>query len=193
MNNQAKRFLVLVGLIVGAMILSIVARSLPHIPNFAPIAAIALFSGAYFLQRKWAFAITFLALFASDFALQIQYWMGTRDFAGFYPNMIFVYGAIAMVLGIGFLLKNKVSALNVLGGAIGGSVLFYIVSNFGVWLLGTMYSKSFAGLIECYVAGIPFYRGTILGDVIYSAILFGAFELILQAKSSWKLAPYQAK
>lgn len=188
MSDQTKRFLVLVGLIVSAIVLSIVLRAFPHIPNMAPIAAIALFSGAYFVKKQWAFAITFLALFLSDFALQIQYWVGAREFAGFYPNMIFVYGAIAMVLGIGLLIKNRVNPLTVLGGAVGGSMLFYLVSNFGVWLMGTMYTKTFAGLMECYVAGIPFYRGTLFGDVIYSAILFGAFGLILQSKETWKLA-----
>ncbi|MEZ5004603.1 MAG: DUF6580 family putative transport protein [Chitinophagales bacterium] len=188
MSDQAKRFLVLVSLIASAIVLSIVLRAFPHIPNMAPIAAIALFSGAYFAKKQWAFVITFLALFLSDAVLHIQYLIGVREFVGFYPNMIFVYTGIAMVIGIGLLMRNKVNAFTVLGGALSGSVLFYIISNFGVWLMGTMYSKTFAGLIECYVAGIPFYRGTLMGDVIYSAILFGAFGFILQSKTNWKLA-----
>ncbi|MCB0501395.1 MAG: hypothetical protein KDD32_01835 [Bacteroidetes bacterium] len=172
----------------SAIVLSIVLRAFPHIPNMAPIAAIALFSGAYFAKKQWAFVITFLALFLSDAVLHIQYLIGVREFAGFYPNMIFVYTGIAMVIGIGLLMRNKVNAFTVLGGALSGSVLFYIISNFGVWLMGTMYSKTFAGLVECYVAGIPFYRGTLMGDVIYSALLFGAFGFILQSKTNWKLA-----
>ncbi|MEZ5024435.1 MAG: DUF6580 family putative transport protein [Chitinophagales bacterium] len=90
------------------------------------------------------------------------------------------------------LIKNRINPLTVLGGAVGGSMLFYLVSNFGVWLMGTMYTKTFAGLMECYAAGIPFYRGTLFGDVIYSAILFGAFGLILQSKETWKLAKVKA-
>lgn len=189
MSDQAKRFLVLVSLIASAIVLSIVLRAFPHIPNMAPIAAIALFSGAYFAKKQWAFVITFLALFLSDAVLHIQYLIGVREFAGFYPNMIFVYLGFALVIGIGFLMRSRVNVLSFIGGTLSGSMLFYIVSNFGVWLMGTMYSKTFAGLVECYVAAVPFYfYGTLKGDIMYSVLLFGAFNLILLSKSDWKLA-----
>jgi len=61
--------------------------------------------------------------------------------------------------------------------ALGASVIFFIVSNFGVWFSGVMYPKDLSGLVACYVAGIPFFQNTVLGDLFYSAILFGVFEL----------------
>lgn len=193
MKDSNKRFLVLIGMIVGAMLVSIVLRLIPKIPNIAPIAAIALFSAAYFKNKQHAFLVTLAALFASDLALQIQYWLGYSTYPGFYGSMPFVYAGFAAVVGVGFLLRNKVNALNLTGAILGGSLAFYLISNFGVWATSTMYPKSLMGLIECYVAGIPFIKWTLVGNFIYSFALFGGFEAITNNNKSWKLNPVKIK
>lgn len=154
------RYLVITGLI----FLVAAARLLPHLPNFTPIMAIALFGGAYFSDKRMAFAVPFTAMFASDIIL------------GFHSTMIFVYIGFALAVGLGMLLRNRVSILTVGAAALTGSILFFLITNFGVWLTGTMYPMTFQGLITSYTAGIPFFRYSMLGDLIYSGVLFGAFE-----------------
>lgn len=154
------RYLVITGLIV----LAAVARLLPHLPNFTPIIAIALFGGVYFSDKRLAFAVPFAAMLASDI------------FLGFYSSMIFVYIGFALAVGLGIFIRNRVNILSVGGAALGGAVLFFLITNFGVWLTGTMYPMTFQGLIASYTAGIPFFRYTLLGSLVYSGAMFGAFE-----------------
>lgn len=154
------RFLVLTGLIV----LAAASRLLPHLPNFTPIIAIALFGGAYFKNKSAAFLVPFLAMLASDL------------FLGFHDTMIFVYGGFAIAVGIGMLLKNRVSIMSVGLSALSGAILFYLITNFGVWLMTGMYPMTASGLLTSYIAGVPFFQYSILGDLFYSAVLFGIFE-----------------
>lgn len=155
------RFLTLTGLI----LLAVASRLLPHPPNFAPITAIALFGGAYY-TRKWvAFVIPFIIMFVTDLIL------------GFHADMLAVYVGFALIVGIGFLLRNRISITKILGAALGGSVLFFLITNFSVWLTGTMYPQTASGLLACYAAGIPFFQYSAISTLVYSSVLFGAFEL----------------
>jgi hypothetical protein len=138
-------------------------RLVPHPPNFAPIAAMALFSGAQMPKRALSFVAPFVALLVSDAVL------------GFYPGVGFVYGAFVLTVLVGWLVASRKTPLTVAAAAIASSVLFFAVTNFGVWASGTMYPHSFAGLEECYAAAIPFFRNTLLGDLTYTALLFGGF------------------
>lgn len=140
-------------------------RVLPHIPNVTPIAAMALFGGAY-LDKKWAFAFPFLAMIVSDI------------FLGFHLTMIFVYASFAVTVLLGVFLKNRPTALRLPGFSLLSSVLFFLVTNFGVWFLYDFYPKNFSGLINSYVMGIPFFRNTLIGDIFYTFIFFGSFELV---------------
>lgn len=158
------RFLLLTGLILIAAI----ARILPHPPNVTPIAAMALFGGAYFNQKKFAIIIPMIAMLAADI------------FLGFHSTMLFVYGAFLATIGIGFLLRSNKSVFPIAGAAVGSSVLFFVVTNFGVWLSTGMYPMTVSGLISCYVAGIPFFQNTLLGDLVFTGVLFGAFEFLKQ-------------
>ncbi len=155
------RFLVLTGLIV----LAAAARLLPHLPNFTPIVAIALFGGAYFSNKRMAYVVPFLAMLASDY------------FLGFHSTILFVYAGFALAVGIGFLLRKKFSAIRLTGAILSGAVLFYLITNFGVWLMTGMYPMTLSGLADSYIAGIPFFQYSLLGDIFYSTVLFGAFEL----------------
>ncbi|MCP4124508.1 MAG: hypothetical protein GY751_22415 [Bacteroidetes bacterium] len=184
MSERNKRFLVVSVII----LIAVISRLLPHPANATPVAAIALFGGAYFLDKKWAFILPVFALFISDLILQIMFWTGAAQFPGFYPDMVFVYASFMIVVGLGMGLKNRVNPVSVAGTAIFASVLFFLITNLGVWLTMNMYPKNLAGLMECYVAAIPFFRNTLIGDVVYSAIIFGAFESVLAARPQWKTA-----
>jgi hypothetical protein len=161
------------------IILAALSRLLPHATNFTPIGAIALFGAAYFSDKKWAIIVPLSALWISDLLLNnIIYSSYYEGFAWLTSGFLYIYGAFAMVVVLGYYLLKKVTAGRVLGGAIGASVIFYIVSNFGVWVSSPMYPMTAEGLISCYVAAIPFFHYTLAGNVIYSAALFGAYEWV---------------
>lgn len=147
---------------------AVVLRLVPHVPNFAPVAALALFGGAY-LKKKWAIILPILAMLISDY------------FIGFYSwkVMLSVYLSFVLVGLIGLLVRRHKTLLTVIGGTLAGSVLFYLITNFAVWAFGAMYPHNFGGLIASYVAAIPFFRGTLLGDFFYVGLLFGSYELVL--------------
>lgn len=152
-------------------------RVLPHPPNFSPVEAIALFGGAYFASKRWAALVPLVGLFVSDLVLArlngglYASWFGS---AGIW----LVYLCIALTTVLGFGLRGKVSGARVLGYSLLGSVLFFVVTNFGAWLTDPMYPKTLAGLLAAYVAGVPFFQWTLLGTLFYAAILFGGFALL---------------
>jgi hypothetical protein len=148
-------------------------RLLPHPPNMTPIAAMALFGGAYFAAKRTAFLVPLAAMYLSDLALGFFVY----DFGWFHPFMPFVYASFAVTVCLGLLIRRRLNLLTVGGAALTSSVLFFIVTNFGVWLVGNLYPKTLAGLVSCYVAAIPFFRNTLAGDAIYTLVLFGGFAL----------------
>ena len=148
------------------------ARLIPHPPNFAPIAALALFGGAHFADRRLAFAVPLAALFLSDAVL------------GFYPGMAATYAGFALVVFLGFGLRRRRTFGPVVAAALAGSVLFFVVTNFSVWAAGALYPRTAAGLVECYAAAIPFFRNTLAGDLFFTAVLFGGFAL---AQKRWPI------
>jgi hypothetical protein len=141
-------------------------RLLPHPPNFAPIAAMALFGGAYFNKKTFAFIVPLTALFISDAII------------GFYSYAFPVYLSFALIVVIGILLLKQVNFKNLILASVSASVSFFLITNFAVWALGTLYPKSFAGLMMSYTAAIPFFHHTILGDLFFSGVMFGVYELI---------------
>lgn len=147
------------------ILLAAFSRLLPHPPNFAPVTALALFGGVY-LDRKQTFLIPMVAMLLSDF------------FLGFHSGMPFVYGSFILMGFIGLWLRSHKGLAAAAGATLAGSVLFFVITNFGVWLIQeATYPHSFAGLVECYAAAIPFFRNTLLGDIGYVGVLFGAYEL----------------
>jgi len=154
--------------ILGIVLFAALMRLVPHYPNFTPIGALALFAGAHFSNRWLAFSIPITALLFSDLLL------------GFHDMMVPVYISFVLVVLIGGLLRNNVKIVSVGGGAIAGSLVFFVLTNLAVWLSGTMYPPTVQGLVQCYVAAIPFFHMTLLGDLFYSGVLFGGFYLIQQ-------------
>lgn len=161
----------------GLIVLAALTRLLPHPPNFSPVEAIALFGGAYFAARGWALVVPLVAMFLSDLALGLVNGGIYFDYfasAGF----LLVYACIALSTVLGFGLRGRVNGARVLGYSLVGSVLFFLVTNFGAWLGSPAYPQNAAGLAAAYVAGIPFFQWTVLGTLFYSALLFGGFALL---------------
>ena len=149
----------------GMILLAAATRLIPHPPNFAPIMAIALFGGAQFADRKQAFLVPLLAMLLSDAVI------------GFHSQMGLVYLAFAVIVLIGQGLRNNRSAGRVAGTAFACSLLFFAVTNLGVWAFQAMYPKTVAGLAACYVAALPFLQNSLAGDALYTLFLFGGFAL----------------
>jgi hypothetical protein len=149
---------------------AIVLRVLPHPWNATPVAAMFLFSGATFRNKRDSLLFPLAALMISDYAV-IHFLWGGR-YAWFTP---YTWTGFLLVGLIGWALRRKLSVLGVLGASLAGSVVFFLVSNFGVWMGWKMYPATVGGLIDCYVAALPFFRNTVLGDLAYAGLMFGTY------------------
>ena len=163
------RYLALTALVVAAAAM----RLVPHPPNFSPIAAIALFGGACFGDRRAAFAVPLIAMFLSDCLLGLTEY-GTAAFS----MMPYVYGSFLLTTCLGLWVRKKPWVLRAAAATLISAVLFFVITNFGVWLNGQLYPKTWDGLVACYVAAIPYFGNTIVSDLLFSAIFFGAFALL---------------
>ena len=161
--NSNKNIFIGIGLVLTAAF----SRLIPHPMNFAPITAIALFGGMYF-EKRYAPILPLAALIISDY------------FLGMYQGIIWVYSAFLLVTLLGMMASDKKSIGVAAGSTIAGSILFFIITNFGVWISGSLYPITMEGLIECYAAALPFFRNALIGDIVYVTVLFGAYELLLK-------------
>ena len=163
--------------IVVMILMAALSRLLPHPPNFTPIGGMALFGAAYFTKKHWAFLVPFLALWISDLVLNNIVYGAYYD--GFsWMGMPLVYVAFLLIALMGQGLLKKVQAKNVVLASLIASALFFLVTNLGSWWMNPMYPKSLLGIGEAYLAGLPFFFNTIAGDLFFSGVLFGGFELI---------------
>lgn len=160
------------------VILGAAMRLMPHFANFTPIAAVALFGGVY-LKRSYALAIPLAALFISDVVIGFDSW----------HSRLTVYGSFLLVALIGLAIRNKKSLLTVVSGSVGGSVVFYLVTNFAYFYPPTMYPHTMEGVLRSYYNALPFFRGTLLGDLFYVSLLFGAYELAQAFSNRRVLSP----
>lgn len=154
---NTNRYLPLAGIILAAA----VTRLLPHPWNFTPIGAMALFGGARCTSKTAAFLMPLLALFLGDLVL------------GLHKLMPFVYGCFALTVCLGFWVRRNPGVGGIVIASLASSTLFFLVTNFSVWAMFNTYPRDATGLMECYVAALPFFRNGLCGDLFYSAVLFG--------------------
>ena len=156
----------------GFVLLAALSRLIPHPPNFTPIGAMALFGGAYFGARAAALAVPLAAMLLSDVVLALTHgwslgWM-----------TVVIYGCIAVSVWLGAGLRTRVRVRSVAATSILSALIFFVVTNFAVWAGGSFYSMNVAGLLECYVAALPFFGNTLAGYAVYGLALFGGFTLL---------------
>jgi len=186
-NNNSKLQFVVIALMI---VLAAISRIIPHPPNFSPIGGMALFGAAYFTKKYWAFIVPLFALWFSDLLMNntiyAQYYEGFTLFGSI--NM-WVYLPMILIAAFGIFFLKKINPIKLIGAGFAASIIFFLVSNFGVWMMGIMYPKTLSGLMACYGAGIPFlsnfngaehffFINTLAGDLFYTAALFGTYELI---------------
>ena len=153
------------------------ARLIPHPPNFTPIIAVAMMSGYFFKNINLSFLVLFAAMFFSDL------------FIGLYQNIIFVYASLLLITFIFYKISKKINFKNLFVYGFIGSLIFFIISNFGVWALGSpgafdvAYDKNLSGLIECYFLAIPFFGNTFLSTIIFAYPALFIYNYIPSAKT----------
>lgn len=140
------------------------SRMIPHPPNFTPLGAMALLSGAYLKDIRLALVIPLLAMIASDFLL------------GFHSSMLYVYGAVTVIILSSYAFLKQCTLLKVTVGALASAVIFFIVTNFGAWISHDMYPRTIEGLLQAYIAGIPFFKNTLISNLLFAAVGYYALN-----------------
>ncbi|PIR06506.1 MAG: hypothetical protein COV55_03115 [Candidatus Komeilibacteria bacterium CG11_big_fil_rev_8_21_14_0_20_36_20] len=152
-------------LIVSTVVL--VARFLPHWPNFSPLASVILFSGVYAKNKKYII-LPFIALLFSDFFIGFYHW----------GIMLSVYGSFAIIALFGLTLKKHKNIVNTISASLGSALFFFCLTNLAVWFFGNWYTHDFAGLTLSYTLAIPFFKNTIMSNLLYTGLLFGSYETL---------------
>ena len=146
-------------IIIIFMLVAVLTRLLPHLPNFTPVTAVALFGGLYLSNKMLAYVLPLVIMVISDL------------FLGFSSLTLFVYFAFMVISFIGIQAKKPS-----LGVVLLSSISFFVITNFGVWLLG--YPKTWTGFVECYTLALPFFRNSLMGDLFYSGVLIFGFDFV---------------
>ncbi len=174
MNN---RFLIL--FVIAALALSIGGRLVSHAPNFTPMGAFALFVGVYLATKnKWLLLLPAGAMAISDFFIGLYDW---KLMAVVYASFL-TYGMLGMLAG-----KRK-SPGGIFLATIAGSLFFYLATNAAVWIFSPLYPHNIQGLLLSYTLALPFFRATLFGDILFTAVFFGAYEFCFGVRAhifSW--------
>jgi len=187
MNKQNNRLITSATLLILAAAFT---RLFPHPYNFTAIGAIALFGGSVIKDKKLAFILPLIALLLSDVCLQLV--TSTKGFYG--TSQYFVYAAFIIITALAMLIRRR-SAANIALAAVWSGVIFFVISNIGVWSGSDFYPKTFAGLGACFAAAIPFYKNelfgnfllnSIMGNAFYAALMFGAYYIVERKESLQK-------
>ena len=164
MEGTRKRILIVLAIIAALGVI----RLLPHPPNFTPLGAIAIFAGVHLGRKMWAYLIPALILLLTDLV------------AGpvFYEGFLWVYLAYIPLVLIGRGISTNRNPISIGFGALSGAIIFFLISNFGVWVHSALYPKTLEGLGACYAMGLPFLRNDILGTIAFCAVAFAVYDFI---------------
>ena len=166
-------------LIVVMILIGAGSRFLPHWHNFTAVGAISLFGSAYLPKKYLAFLVPAITLMISNLILNnVIYSHYYESFVWFGQYSIWIYLGFFSMVGIGFLLFKSIRLKNILAATILGSLAFFFISNFGSFLVDPVYPKNPAGLGAAYIAGIPFFWNTLLSNLVYGLLLFGAYQWV---------------
>lgn len=161
----------------GLILAVAITRFLPHPPNFSPVMAVALFGSAVFANRYIGFTVALLAMVVSDF------------FLGMHSTLPFVYASMLLAAFLGNLLRENRSVLRIVATTMAGSVLFFVVTNLGVFIMQDLYAKNLQGLGECFAMALPFFQNSLAGDMVFTAVLFSMHHVFVTAPERRLSAP----
>ncbi|MFH1458110.1 MAG: DUF6580 family putative transport protein [Candidatus Omnitrophota bacterium] len=161
-------------LALSLILIGIILRVMPHAANFTPVAAIALFSGVY-LKKKYALFVPLILIIVTDLII------------GMHNVVFFTWGTFVLMTLMGFWVKQKKTVTRTVSASLLSSILFYLTTNFGVWLAG-WYTRDLKGLIHCYVMGLPFLRNFAVSTLIYTTVFFLTYELIAKTVKDTKFS-----
>ena len=162
-------------LIISIIFLVSLTRIFPHPPNFTPILALAIFGGAYLPNRITAISLPIISMFISDLII------------GFHSQIFTVYAAIILLSILGHLMKTK-NFKNFAITGFTGSLIFFIITNFSVWLGGSLYPLTIDGIIQCYIMAIPFFHNTLISTILFLTILFFGYTFAEKKISNLKIS-----
>jgi hypothetical protein len=168
--KQYREQAILAGLLVVFAIATRIIFNMTHVYNFNAMMAAGLFAGAYLGSRRIGLIIPFIAMLVTDAVIGFYDW----------KLMAVVYGSLAVAVLLGRFYAKDATLLRWIGSVLGGSLTFFVATNLAVWIFGdgSFYPHTLAGLGQCFTMAIPFYRNTLLGDLTWSAVLFGGYELL---------------
>jgi hypothetical protein len=175
-------------IILSLLIVGIGTRLIPHYPNFTAVGAISLLGAAFASRRSIAIIIPFLIMLFSDMILNNLVYARLypddyKHFIFLYRGALWSYAAFGLVVIYGHtLFRTGIDLSKVLFGSLGASLIFFLLSNFGVWASTGAYPVNFGGLMSCYIAGLPFMLNQVLGDLFFSLILFGVALHVFELK-----------
>ena len=181
-------------IIISLIVIGIGSRLIPHYPNFTAIGAISLFGAAFTSRRSIAIVIPYLVMLFSDMILNNIIYANIypddyKHFIFLYRGALWSYAAFGIIVIFGYtLFRNGVDISKVIFGALGSSLIFFLLSNFGVWASTGAYPVNFGGLMACYTAGLPFLINQVFGDLFFSVILFGVALHVFMLKPKRHLA-----
>ncbi len=162
----------------AVLFIGVLSRLFPHEPNFTPVLALALFGGVY-LKRSQAVLLPLALMMVTDL------------FLGLHPVIMFTWGSIFLISCIGLWVRKSHSIKNVVLGSVVSAVLFFVVTNFGVWL--AYYPPTWEGFTSCYILAVPFFRSTLLSMLVYTVVFFGSYEFLVSRIRNTRLAPVLLK
>lgn len=165
-------------ILLGIFFFAALIRFVPHPPNFTPVIAISVLSVALFDKKQLQFGFPLLIMLLTDAVL------------GFHKLIPFVYASLVLAGLSGYVLKRKVSTFNMLGASVVSSITFFLLSNFSVWLVGSLYPKTWAGLLQCYTMAIPFFHNTLLSTGLILVLMYAMYQLLLKSYQKLQLKKF---
>ena len=164
--------------IMSLIIVASILRLIPHPPNMTPIVGMSVLSVSYFNHRLMQFGFPLFIMLITDAII------------GFHPLMPNVYVAIILSGLSGYILKKRPSFVNMIGASFVSSILFFVITNMGVWFTGTMYAKTFSGLTTCFIAALPFFHNTVIATLSVIMTVFFFERLIIKLFIKTEKSPF---
>jgi len=169
-------------LAIGFIIAAVASRLVPHLPNFTAMESITLFTGAYLGWKALAALLPILTWYASDLLINNTvsrvWYPEVEGIVWFTNDMLWVYISAIIIIFIGAKALKKWNPSKLAISAVSASLLFFVVTNFGTWMSGTMYPMNGAGLLSCFTAALPFLKSSLMSNLAFTAVLFGGYELV---------------